>query len=136
MKEFTLKKDSWHYKLATYADSDAKMQLKYGVDLCEYVRMVMKSFFIWGFMFVFASLFVFATLYSWYDLVMVLFFGKEMFDNASVSMLSLQAALIFFGAFIAWRVYLRTCEDADNPSFVTLAYRKFKDKTCSLVKFE
>lgn len=136
MKEFTLKKDSWHYKLATYADGDAKMRLKYGVDLCEYVQMVMKSFFIWGFVIFFACLFAFATAYSWYDLAMVLFFGKEMLDFASFAMLSLQAFLILFFAFIAWRVYLRTREDVGNPSFMTLAYRKFKDKTCSLVKFE
>lgn len=137
MKEFNLKKDSWHYKLVTFGDPDSKLKLEYGTDICAYIRMVIKSTLLWGFIATLSLIIISGVLHSLYDIALFLFFGKETLENGSVIFLSVLAILSgFFGA-VALRAWFEVNRDETKPpSFVTLAYRKFKDKTCSRINFE
>jgi hypothetical protein len=138
MKEFTLKRDSWHYKLVTFGDRESETKLKYEVDMCEYVWMVIRSFALWAFFAVVAVSLAFGVIQSLYDLVQYIFFGKEFIEKGTVVFLVFMVGFAVFAGiivFLAWRETV--VNDLDyKPGFVTLAYRKFKDKTCSRINFE
>ena len=138
MKEFTLKRDSWHYKLVTFGDKESETKLKYEVDMCEYVWMVIRSFALWAFFAIVAVLLAFGVIHSLYDLVQYIFFGKEFIEKGTVIFLTFVVGFLVFASiivFLAWRETLRSDPDY-KPGFAILAYRKFKDKTCSRINFE
>lgn len=141
MKEFKLNPNSWHFKLATWRETKYEKEYlqRVGTDICSYTKKVLGGLFAWIFLIALLS-----ALVAWfgkglYDIVM-LFFGGE---NTPFSF-SLIVALISFGglasvAFVKEYIQDRAASVKDGqkePTFVGLAYRKFKDKTCFKINFK
>lgn len=134
MKPFKLKKDSWHFWLATFGDKN-RVDHRYGDDICHYIRSVLVGAFWATFALVAASLFTAWVGFSFGNLIGWLFFGYVL-DLATVFFFMFAA---FIGALVGWAAFMdwrrEHCADRE-PGFVTLAYRKFKTKTCAMVEFE
>lgn len=134
MKAFTLGK-SWHYYLANFADKRVYDE----TDICTYTRAIMKGTFWFSLVCVFfltiAGL-VLGTFYNIYDMV---------FNGGP---LQLQTVLVgMFVAFCTSVFGLHVLKEwYDNrpvkerpprePTFVGLAYNKFKNKTCFRINFK
>jgi apolipoprotein N-acyltransferase len=132
MKTFKLSKNSWHYWLASFGD-DLRM---YSVhDICSYVRAMLVGSF--QLLFVTAvisaiagiALFSIGNLFSW------LFLGYQL-SQLTLMFFALIAGLIGAGLIIAFIEASKNRVETTEPGFVRLAYRRVKEKTCSLVEFE
>ena len=135
MKEYTFSKDSWHYKMCALGDADFKYKAQ-NMDMCEYIRVVIGKMITLALGSILLLALVGLLLLSWYDLVAWLFFDAEI-HKSSIPMFIVQGGLLMFVGLIAIKVYLEKREESgEDPSFVTVAYRKFKDKTCSRVSFK
>ena len=132
MKTYMLKKDSWHYWLASFGD-DLRM---YGVyDICGYIRAMLVGLFQLLFVTAVVCLIGGAILYSIGNLFSWLFLGYQLSQltiMVSALLVGLIGAAVIISAIEASRNTVRKTE----PGFVRLAYRRFKEKTCSLVEFE
>ena len=132
MKTYKLKKDSWHYWLASFGD-DLRM---YGVyDICSYIRAMLVGLFQLLFVAVVISAIGGAILYSIGNVFSWLFLGYQLSQltiMVSALLAGLIGAAIIIGVVEASKNRVQTTE----PGFARLAYRKFKEKTCSLVEFE
>lgn len=154
MKSITLKKNSWHYWLATNI-GDYK---EYQNDFCAYVRSVLFSI-IAGALIVttFGGIGLFilyvigrevhalftCVISGWFGISTVCSYGK--FEEAATSFL---VGLAICAAIIAVIVF--SCKRKERirkeiyagrrkmpePSFITLAYRSLKEKTCFRVEFQ
>lgn len=135
MKEYTFSKESWHYKMCLLGDSDFKWKAQH-MDMCEYIRVVIGKLITLALGAILLLFLAGATLLSWYDLFAWLFFDAD-FHKSSVAMWIVQVGLLIIAGLIAIKVYFDNREvEGKEPSFITVAYRKFKDKTCSKVNFE
>lgn len=146
MKSFNLKKDSWHFWLSKfmrerwYYPGDQ-------VDLCQYIRKVIMGVIILFFVSFTGLLFSWAYLYGGYALIACLF-DSQCTEPPELSVLFITINIIAlvilaaFGACIAKEKYDEYRYDhplpevEKDPSFLQLAYRKFKDKTCVLINLE
>lgn len=134
MKEFTLKKDSWHYKAAQFGGPRVCSE----TDICEYVRAVIKG----GTLFLFLACFGLwlggSLLYALGNLFGFLFLDYELTRFATGVLLVAGGILGFFATVligVAIKVKFQEWQDEQSaedkePGFVKLAYTKFKDKTC------
>jgi len=132
MKTYTLKKDSWHYWLASFGD-ELRMYSVY--DICSYIRAMLVGSFQLLFVAVVISAISGAVLYSIGNLFSWLFLGYQLSQltiMVSALFAGLIGAAIIIGIIETSKNRVRTTE----PGFVRLAYRRFKEKTCSLVEFE
>lgn len=134
MKEFTLKKDSWHYKAAQFGGPRVCSE----TDICEYVGAVIRG----GMLFLLcATLGLWlggSILYSLGNLFGFLFFDYEltMYSTAVLKVTGVilgSVAAVLVG--IAAKVKFQEWQDEQpaegkEPGFLKLAYTKFKDKTC------
>lgn len=134
MKEYTFSKDSWHYKMCAWGNNDFKYEAQH-MDMCEYIRCVISKMFTLACGCVLLAAFAGLLLLSWYDLFAWFFFNKEMFGH-SIVMLGIQAGIVGLIGFAYVHMWYKEKHDTENPGLVVLAYRKFKDKTCSRVNFK
>ena len=139
MKTYTLKKDSWHYWLASFGD-ELRMYSVY--DICSYIRAMLVGSFqllfvtvVVLFVTVVVCLIGGAILYSIGNLFSWLFLGYQL-SQLTLMFFALLAGLIGAGIIIAFIEASKNRVKTTEPGFVRLAYRRFKEKTCSLVEFE
>ena len=132
MKTYTLKKDSWHYWLASFGD-DLRM---YGVyDICGYIRAMLVGTFQLLFVTAVISAIAGVILYSIGNIFSWLFLGYQL-SQLTIMVSALLAGLIGAAVIISFIEASKNRVQSTEPGFVRLAYRRFKEKTCSLVEFE
>ena len=132
MKEFTLRKDSWHYMIASFDNQFAE----YSTDICQYIR----TFFIGlAKILILTTLLLFFTAYFLYgvgNIIGVLFYGYQLHPAAMVPP-GVVLALVIVGCTAKLKDYLSNRPKIDRePGFVGLAYDKVKNKTCARINFE
>ena len=144
MMEFELNAKSWHFWLANFAHKRVSV---YGSDICSYIRAVLMGLFwltIYGTAAIFFVYGTGVTLYDGYyffaEGIKVSLFAEVMIMLWTV-ILGLMFTLLFTFCMVEHAIpaVQRACSSVsktDNPSFIRLAYRKFKDKTCFQIKFK
>jgi hypothetical protein len=138
MKAFTLNSDSWHFRLANYGER--RIWSDEETDICEYTRAVLKgalTMFALGLFIALMAFWVSASLYNIFELV---FKDGVEFQPWTVIFLTLSFALMVTTGIVAFKEWYekrpRKDEPEQEPGFVKLAYRKFKDKTCARIEFK
>ncbi len=132
MKTFKLSKNSWHYWLASFGD-DLRM---YSVhDICSYIRAMLVGSFQLLFVTAVICLIGGAILYSIGNAFSWLFLGYKL-SELTIAISALFAGLIGAAVIISAIEASKNTVKKTEPGFVRLAYRRFKEKTCSLVEFE
>lgn len=132
MREFVLKKNSWHYKIANFMHGNADCCY----DICSYTR----RFFIGLFFLIFVTaaliliggvvLFGIGNIFGW------LFLGYQFDVLSSVVIGFVLGGLIVYTIEAVKSYRNKPSFIKKDPGFVGLVYRKFKDKTCTRIKFE
>lgn len=128
MKTLTIKRDSWHHKLAKLHDRyfDGYSE----IDICSYTRLVLVGLL--KFLVALAGLIF--ILICVFDLVMWLgfcIFYKEFLDPRFPAMVGFSFAMAagIIGVAFGGEVLIRNHSFADD-NFLYTAYRSFKDKFC------
>lgn len=135
MKQYVLKKDSWHFKIANFDQGNAR----YCEDICEYI----KAFFVGLSKIILlsslATLLAGGFLYGFGNIIGWWLFGYTLHPSSVVPPIVLLFLLIFV-ATMKLKEYLInrpvSSEVDKEPGFVRLAYHKFKDKTCARIVLE
>jgi hypothetical protein len=145
MLTFDLKKDSWHMWLANFGNVRIGSYMKEtGTDICTYTRAVL----IGTAMLAFVSLAVFGfsvwIMLGLYGIFEYFFAGVELpIESATLIgvVLSLTILVSWITTTVKIKEYIQNKRDKaygkppTSPGFLTLAYRKFKDKTCFKINF-
>ena len=133
--EVTLNK-SWHLWLANFGEKRIYPNL--GTDICEYTRAVLAGSF-WALVAgTFITLAAMWVGFSLYDIVVTIFTGASLSPYSIIFLMLIGAfvSLVTIVAYKEWRSSLPANDEPPKPpSFTTVAYRKFKDKTCFRIKF-
>jgi hypothetical protein len=133
MKTFQLKKDSWHYKLANFGVDHAAYRVYESSDICSYIRYVMYGLF-W---FLVVSTIVLAlggfALYSIGNLIGWLFLGYILESGTIGFFIIIGAFSLFIGTTAAVMITKDRMQH-EEPGFVRLAYRSWKNKFCAKVE--
>jgi hypothetical protein len=148
MLSFNLKKDSWHMRVANFGGTRiGKYQQEYGTDICTYTRA-----FLWGALGIIASVIVSVAFIVWLGFAL---YGLGAYALGAISELPLETFVLLGICFVAlltitlafltekfhdYKREKRLRQYASGlpppePGFVTLAYRKFKNKTCFKIEF-
>ena len=137
--EFNISKNSWHFWLQNFGANE-KYWGSYGTDICTYTRRVF-----WGLVRLTAlSLLIAALIYSLGDFfcwIYLLIVGPYIGPGIGAFMITMLLGVFSLLLVIAGGVKgVETIKNAHrekqrnsppkDPSFLTLAYRKFKEKTC------
>jgi hypothetical protein len=136
MQTITLNKNSWHYRLATkYQDNKYPSE-----NFCEYFWAVVKGFFAAVLIYVVISILIGGVLDFLIWSFVCLNYGyitPNPFSLVIVFALS-WLGIIFLAAYFKDKKQerLRLSEVPVKISFFTLAYGKFKEKTCVKIEFE
>lgn len=154
MKAITLKKNSWHYWLATNV-ADYK---EYHNDFCAYVRSVFLGLIFFCFFTCVFGVMGFGTLYAigrtlyslytckiagWFGIVTACTYGN--FEEVTLSFMVGIASILGLIALGIWRYTYKDkiqkeiyagLRKAPEPSFIALAYQSLKGKTCFRVQFQ
>jgi hypothetical protein len=142
MKAFTLSKKSWHWRLASYYGPAHEYEFMDGGDgdLCSYMAAVLKGLAIVCLVTMGLAMVAFleGTIGAW--LVFVINNGMIKMDDAAVAATVMNIFFAVFGVSIFFSISetgknFRAKISALNltppeDSFLVLAYRSFKDKTC------
>lgn len=153
MKAFTFKDNSWHFWVVNFGEK--RINPNWGdTDICEYIRCFFRGLF-W----LFVTTFIICGFTTWVlvsigNVIGTLFLGYKIEPYAVVFLLMLTGGAMAFGIVgsIKWyserqaeknrllrEAYYRgelKEPEPKEPGFLTLAYRKFKDKTCVRIKIE
>jgi hypothetical protein len=129
MKTFELKQKSWHYWLANFGDQ----RIHTTTNICEYVRCMLIGAMLLSFSVLAVSLFGGATLFTIGNIFSWLFFGYE-FHNLSAIMTGTFSSIALMFLFIVGKAKLNETEN--EPGFVRLAYRSWKDKYCARIELK
>lgn len=146
MKQHTLNKDSWHFRLANFGDR--RVWADDEIDICYYIRKVFGGATAFLALVIFAIIFVVIFGYGYITGAIWLYecisTGVWVAPNP-VAGLTLGATVVL-GLALGWvimldhinRVRLNARHDGKitEPSFVSLAYSKFKSKTCFRINFK
>ena len=132
MKEFVLKKSSWHYKIANFGGRYAY----YCDDICEYTR----KFFTGLLSIIFLTAVIGTVgglyLYGFGNVIGWLFLDYKL-EPPVAMFFGINLALLAIVAYEAVKKVLSNRKPVHKePGFVSLAYDKFKNKTCSRIRFE
>lgn len=132
MKTFKLSKDSWHYWLASFGDD---LRLYNVTDICAYIRAMIVGLFQLIFVTAIICMLGGSALFSIGNLFGWLFLGYKLYE---ITVIFTTIFIAVITVLIAAVVVAFTKERTGNtePGFVRLAYRRVKEKTCSLVEFE
>lgn len=144
MMEFELNAKSWHFWLANFSHKRVSV---YGTDICSYIRAVLLGLFwltVYGTAAIFFVYGTGVTLYDGYyffaEGIKVSLLAEVMIMLWSIVFILMFTLLFTYGvvehAIPAVQRACRTVATPDKPSFLRLAYRKFKDKTCFQIKFK
>ncbi len=131
MKTYTLKRNSWHYWLADFAD-----KVDTDTDICTYIRKVFQGVFALLILIVACTAVAAFIGTGVWNILNVLFFTASL-NPAGIIFIS-----VFLGAVLVglneYYKNKRTHGSVEHkePGFVSLAYRKFKDKTCFRIRIE
>lgn len=150
MKSTKLKKNSWHYWLAYKGNDDLKFltTMKYTekIDLCQYIRWVIYGIIRVTFISIALLIFGVITFVGTYDDIMW-FYGAianghfeklPIFGLLTLVEYSVVLLLVCMSLVIDYQQKHRIDRKPliSDDAFVKIAYRKWKDKTCSFVEFE
>lgn len=151
MLAFDLKQDSWHMRVANFGNVRIGEYMKReGTDICTYTRAFMIGAALLTFCIIALSLFATLIVSGLYGIFAYFFGSLAEMPPESVMLigvvigLSLLASLITITTKISdYRREKRHKAYKDStlglppptPGFLTLAYRKFKDKTCFKINF-
>lgn len=135
MKEYSLSKNSWHYKLANFGMGYNQYRIDTETDICSYIRAVLVGTFVFAFLTC-----VFAGLGGWvafsvYSIVGYFIWGMAISPFAW-TLLFVVGGLFGGAAAVTGGVVIREKLDEQEPGFIRLAYQKFKNKTCVKIKLE
>lgn len=142
MKTFELKKKSWHFWLAKKCGGLDYWEGHDVLDICTYSRKVLKGLFLFLFWSVLGAVVSIAYLIGGYDFFACLLNPVcTETPPTSVLFLVLSGCAGFIFALAAscvgidkYRDYKATHpSEKKDPGFLTLWYRKIKDKTCFMV---
>lgn len=145
MKTFNLNKKSWHFWLATRCSGLDYWEGHDVLDICTYSRKVLKGLFLFLFWTIFVTMIGIAYLISGYDFFSCLLdpvcttFPQTTYLFAGLSSIVVGIFVIACGAvgIDKYREYRYTHPtEKKAPGFLTLWYRKFKEKTCFIVSFK
>lgn len=135
MKQYVLKKDSLHFKIASFDNRFAE----HCNDICDYIRTFSIGLAKIMILLVLVTGFIGYFLYGIGNIIGVLLYGYELHPAAMVPP-GVVLALVIVGSIAKLKEYLdnrdRAPEVHKEPGFVKLAYRKFKDKTCARIVLE
>lgn len=148
MKQHIFSKNSWHYKLASLGSS--RIEEEYRVDFCTYLRAMLKAIIGIAFMLLIGIFTVVvcvncvSNLLAWVVYCIVNLDLSLPDPEAVVSLFfGVVALLYYFGKFVSQKIteYKRThpliqVYKKKGPSFLKVAYQKFKSKTCFYIDFE
>lgn len=142
MKTFKLSNKSWHYHIVkTYSSLD-EWFLNRGVDFCEYLRALIAGILAIILIILGASIVLSILLYPLISIVAQFDIGFHIPDDFTIIILITESiALSVFGVVLyahdkSRNIYKRKRQKVVecDPGFYTLAYRKFKEKTCFKVE--
>ncbi len=150
MKQFTLNADSWHFRLANYGRKRvSNYEVRHGTDFCTYMRAVVQGAFKALLTYTLFAVVLVWVGYGVYDLAMLAMdTERDIFPSTIFLFMVLATFLLLLcvalvgGSFnyVRERIQQRRWKSGNTgrvtPGFLTLAYRKFKDKTCFKIKFE
>lgn len=154
MKQHTLNANAWHFRLANYGRKRiSDYEVKYGTDFCAYMRAVLQGAGKALLVYTFSAVIIAWVGYAVYDVALLIMNPQhEVFPTTVFIgfMLAVLAIMLCGGLaaegfrHIRERIRLHAIVRAQKdgkryqpePGFLTLAYRKFKDKTCFRIKFE
>lgn len=155
MKEYTFSNKSWHFKLANVGVQ--RVWDFEQIDICSYIRKVLAGAIVFSVMVAGFSFIVWVFGFGYITLGIWLF---DCFSTGVVTAPNPIAGLVGLGTLLVLFAYIvigiksllnkaidkfvdYTLKDwqpqvvkEKEPSFITLAYRKFKDKTCFRVNFK
>lgn len=150
MKAFTLKENSWHFWLVNFGEK--RIKASWGdTDICEYTRCFLKGLFWFIIAATMISLFSTFVIASLVNIFATVFLGYILAPWSIaflliVGSLGCAASAIKFSEYYSDRrsERYRKMRELQNspdwvppePGFLTLLYRKFKDKTCVRIKIE
>ena len=132
MKTYTLKKDSWHYWLASFGDD---LRMYHVNDICAYIRAMIFGLFHLIFVTAIICLLGGGMLFSIGNLFGWLFLGYKLYE-ITVIFTTVFVAVITVLIIAVIVAFTKERTNNTEPGFVRLAYRRVKEKTCSLVEFE
>lgn len=154
MKEFTLNAESWHFRLANYGHRRINdYHVKYGTDFCTYMRAVVRGAVKALLVYTFSAVLVSWVVYGLYDVAQLLMNPEhEIFPTTVlIGAILFSTFVLLCGGLIGEGFkYLRrelmvgyysrdksgSWWKENQPGFITLAYRRLKNKTCFRIKFE
>lgn len=133
---------SWHYRMANYGMKRIWREDK--TDFCSYSRMVMSGLFLRTVLWSFVSTMIIWTGYTWYQFYLNLTQRKPLNDFALLWIITLVscigAAIVVTGVvqFSKWKTErkYKKHKDKSEPTFFSLMYRKWKEKTCFMVEID
>jgi hypothetical protein len=148
MLAFNLKKDSWHMWVANFGNTRiGEYTQKHGTDICTYIRA-----FFWGALGVIVCAVGIVLGATWIGFAL---YGLGAYALGFINEIPGESFILFGICFVALLIitlvfltekyhdYKREKRRRQyasglpppEPGFVTLAYRKFKDKTCFKINF-
>ncbi len=134
MKSYTLKRNSWHYWLAKNGGL-----WEHNTDICTYIRKVIIGTIKMIAVCIAAGASGAIAVLGTVNLVSALFYGAQINGLGAIVIAVLVTMVLIFFAF----VYVEKVQPRLNrkrvekePGFVSLAYTKFKDKTCARIRIE
>lgn len=139
MKSYQLSKDSWHYRLAS--TFDRTIARSNTTDICSYMQAVVYGSVISILISAVLLFFSFVVIHALLGLGFSLAYGVWLVDDAGVAGLFLLAvflviAIIYASSRAAEHYRMIGQYEPREPGFVTLAYRRFRDRVCVKITFE
>jgi hypothetical protein len=141
-----IKKTDWHFRLANFGSKRIWSGDK--LDFCTYSRYVMHGFFHVITIFVVVALLALWSISSIYEFYMWCVHNRPMSDFGIMFISVFGSVVIGTGLGYLIHKYLERTKDTraekrrakrqmvKEPGFFGMLYRKFKDKTCFMIKVE
>jgi hypothetical protein len=141
-----IKKTDWHYRLANFGNK--RVWLGDNLNFCIYSRYVLFGFLHTLMIFVGVVFFAVWTVGSFYEFYMWCVNNRPMSEFGIMFIVLFSAVALGCSLGYGTHKYLEHTEEAraekrrakremvKEPGFFSMLYRKFKDKTCFIVKVE
>lgn len=140
MMEFTLSKNSWHYRIANFGERRVRPEWDEGNDICSYIRCFLRGF---GTLLAAAAFFILGATwigYSFFDLGAFILGYNDVIMPPTTIFFGTILILAVGGGIAAFREWLESLPKTEKPerppTFVELAWTKVHDKTCAKLNFK
>lgn len=139
MKTFTMKRDTWHYKMAVIGR--ARFDTDGNIDFCSYLSAVFQTALV-GLLVIFLGLIVAYPIVSMFmGIAFSLYYGLWIFTEAGIAGIVITTAIGMIAVMVMISRWAETKKEQSRlnpqePGFFRLAYNKFKDKACVKITFE